>query len=194
MKSGPADTEHAAHELDRVLGLLRRDEPEDPHRVSLSLAKKAAAFFRMSRSSARIKFSRRNRRNSSRSSEVKPSASPASTSTWRDQLRSDCSEQPSSRASCGIGRPLERSKRTASARNSFEYGGVFGIDRHPLRPASRHSHQMSTKPGELHQTRPRAQSENLAEHASQRVLVAFDKAREGRVIGLALRRDHPKRD
>ena len=73
MKPGPADAQHPAHDRDRVLGLLRRDEPEDPHRVSLSLAKKAAAFFRMSRSSARIRFSRRNRRNSSRSSVVKPS-------------------------------------------------------------------------------------------------------------------------
>ena len=81
--------------------------PKIAHRVSLSLAKKAAAFFKMSRSSARIRFSRRSRRSSSRSSVVRPSASPSSTSTWRDQLRSDCSEQPSSRASCGIGRPLD---------------------------------------------------------------------------------------
>ena len=38
---------------------------------------------------------------------VRPSALPSSTSSWRAQLRSDCGEQPSSRASCGIGRPLE---------------------------------------------------------------------------------------
>src|SRR5215217_2220924 len=149
MKSRPADIEHAAHDRDRVLGLLRGDEPEDPHRVSLSLAKKAAAFFRMSRSSARIRFSRRSRRSSSRSSVVKPSALPSSTSTWRDQFRNDCSEHPSSRANCGIGRPLDLSNRTASARNSFEYGGVFGIDRHPLQRARWPSRQMSTKPGEL---------------------------------------------
>ena len=47
--------EHAAHHLDRVLGLLRRDEPEDHRRVSLScLAKKAAAFLRISRSSVSV--------------------------------------------------------------------------------------------------------------------------------------------
>ena len=33
-----------------MVGLLRRDEPEHAHRVSLSLAKKAAAFFKISRS------------------------------------------------------------------------------------------------------------------------------------------------
>ena len=73
--------EHAAHGLDRVLGLLRRDEPEDHRRVSLSLAKKAAAFLRISRSSASVRTSRRSRRSSSRSSEVKPSALPSSTSS-----------------------------------------------------------------------------------------------------------------
>ena len=51
VKARAADAEHAAHRLDRVLGLLRRDEPEDHRRVSLSLAKKAAAFLRISRSS-----------------------------------------------------------------------------------------------------------------------------------------------
>ena len=92
-----ADAEHAAHRLDRVLGLLRRDEPEDHRRVSLSLAKKAAAFLRISRSSVSVRTSRRKRRSSSRSSEVRPSAWPSSTSTCRDQLRSDCGEHPSSR-------------------------------------------------------------------------------------------------
>jgi len=32
--------------------------------------------------------------------------------------------------------------------NSFEYGAIFGINRHPSRP-SKLSRQMSTKPGEL---------------------------------------------
>src|SRR5215217_6094241 len=52
MKAGAADTEDAAHRLDGVLGLLRGDELEHHHRVLPSLAKKAAAFFKMSRSSA----------------------------------------------------------------------------------------------------------------------------------------------
>ena len=36
--------------------------------------------------------------------------------------------------------------RTASRRNSFEYGGVFGIDRHPLRPGQ------TAQPSDVHQT------------------------------------------
>src|SRR4051812_26097623 len=47
VKARAADAEHAAHRLDRVLGLPRRDEPEDHRRLSLSCrAKKAAAFSR----------------------------------------------------------------------------------------------------------------------------------------------------
>jgi hypothetical protein len=44
IKPGPANAEHAAQQRDRVLGLLRRDEPENHRPVSLSLAKKAAVF------------------------------------------------------------------------------------------------------------------------------------------------------
>ena len=45
------DAEHPAHQRDRVVGLLRGDEPIGiGHRPSLSRAKKAAAFFRISRS------------------------------------------------------------------------------------------------------------------------------------------------
>ena len=44
------------------------------------------------------------------------------------------------------------------------------------------------------QAGPRAQPEHRAEHARQRVLVALDEARDRRVIGLALRRDHPVGD
>jgi hypothetical protein len=85
-----------------VLGLLRRDEPEDHRRVSLScLAKKAAAFLKISRSSVSVLTSRRSRRSSSRSSEVRPSALPSSTSSWLAQFLSDCGEHPSSAASCG---------------------------------------------------------------------------------------------
>src|SRR4051794_40417585 len=45
---------------DRILGLFRRDEPIAAQRV-VSLAKKAAAFRRISRSSRRTRFSRRSR-------------------------------------------------------------------------------------------------------------------------------------
>jgi hypothetical protein len=43
MKARARDLEHVAQQRDRVTGLLRRDEPEDHRRLSLSLAKKAAA-------------------------------------------------------------------------------------------------------------------------------------------------------
>ena len=46
-------------------------------------------------------LSRRNRRNSSRSSLVSPSRSPASICAWPSQLRNDCGETPSSRAISG---------------------------------------------------------------------------------------------
>src|SRR3954451_7658700 len=156
VKARAADAQHAAHRLDRVLGPLRRDEPEDHRRVSLSFAKKAAAFLRISRSSVSVRTSRRSRRSSSRSSEVRPSALPSSTSTWRDQFLSDCGEHPSSVASCGIDRPLVLSSRTASRRNSSEYGGVDGMDIDPCCRARWLSDQVSTKPGELQSWFPRS--------------------------------------
>jgi hypothetical protein len=57
-----ADPEDAAHPADREAGLLRFDEAEG-HRLP-SFAKKAAAFFKMSRSCFRTAFSRRSRFNS----------------------------------------------------------------------------------------------------------------------------------
>ena len=57
-----ANTEDAAHPADRKAGLLRFDEAEG-HRLP-SFAKKAAAFFKMSRSCFRTAFSRRSRFNS----------------------------------------------------------------------------------------------------------------------------------
>ena len=45
-----ADTEQLATDGDRGAGLLRRDEPVDAHRVSVSFAKKAAARLSRSRS------------------------------------------------------------------------------------------------------------------------------------------------
>ena len=54
-----ADAEHAAQSMDRELRFRPIDERE-PHRLP-SRAKKAVAFFRMSRSCRRISFSRRSR-------------------------------------------------------------------------------------------------------------------------------------
>ena len=78
VKCLPTHAEHPAHQRDRVVGLLRGDEPVGiGHRPSLSRAKKAAAFFRISRSWRRVRFSRRRRPSSSRSSVVRPSRVPA---------------------------------------------------------------------------------------------------------------------
>src|SRR5215218_2189288 len=140
--------EYPAQSADRVAGLLRIDEPEDHRRVlSSCAARKAAAFFKISRSSARIRFSRRSRRNSSRSSLLRPSRRPSSMSIWRAQLRSDCGETPSSRASPGTDLPLRLSSSTASRRNCKGYGA--GMDTDPSRRTRRPSDQVSTKPGEL---------------------------------------------
>src|ERR1700735_3958330 len=67
------NTQHATQRRNAVLGLLRPDERES-HRFSL--AKKAAAFFNISRSSLRTRFSLRSRESSSRSSLVSAPAGP----------------------------------------------------------------------------------------------------------------------
>ena len=80
-----------------MLRLLRRDKPE-PHR--LCFAKKAAAFFRISRSSCRMRFSLRRRLSSSRSAVVSAPALPFSGSAraCSTQFRSDDSVRSRSRA------------------------------------------------------------------------------------------------
>ena len=89
-----------------------------------------------------------------RSSVRRASTSPASASTSRDQLRNDCFRRPGSRASCGIGRPLDRSNRTASARSSFEYGGaVASTDVVSARPVG--TAVGSPRTGELQGALPR---------------------------------------
>ncbi len=74
-ESPTRDPERSAQKRDRVIRPLRPDEAEALHRVSLPLAKKAAAFFRMSRSCSSVRTCRRRRRSSSRSSVVRPSRS-----------------------------------------------------------------------------------------------------------------------
>src|SRR5579864_2612632 len=96
---------------DGMLCLLRRDEGK-PHR--LCFAKKAAAFFRISRSSWTIRNSFRSRASSSRSAVVRPvlpcvrSARACST-----QFRSDDSVKPKSRAAAATVLPSSRTSRTA---------------------------------------------------------------------------------
>jgi hypothetical protein len=58
MKAGAVHSEHAAHHSNGKVGLLRGDEREQlAYRPSLSLAKKTAAFARISRSIRSFAFS-----------------------------------------------------------------------------------------------------------------------------------------
>jgi hypothetical protein len=127
-----------------VVGPLRVDEAEgrlDPDGFVVSDAKKAAAFFRISRSARSTRFSRSSCRNRSRSSlESGPLAASAagraaaasSICACRRQCRSVCADTPSSAAnSFGVRSPA-CSNRNACSRNSAGYGGlVFGMDSLP---------------------------------------------------------------
>ena len=70
----------------------------------------------ISRSVRRVRFSRRSRASSARSSLVRPSVVPASTRAWMTQRRSDSLAMPRSRATSRIEWPGCRARRTASAR------------------------------------------------------------------------------
>src|SRR5437773_1768547 len=87
-----------------------------------SLAKKAVAFFRMSRSIRSVFTSRRNCVSSARSSVVSGPLPlrPASTSAWTIQRRSAVSVRSSSRATVLTLFPLSRTTLIASALNSGE--------------------------------------------------------------------------
>src|SRR5581483_4984989 len=153
VEAGAGDAEHPAEQRDRVVGLLRRDEPEAAHRVSLSRAKKAAAFFRISRSCSSIRTLRRSSRSSARSSVVRPSRLPASTAACAVHTRSVSVEIPRSPATSFRERPLLRYSATASRRNSGGYGFLkfdpLGMADDPSCQAGRcrPSAQMSTKAG-----------------------------------------------
>src|SRR3989449_590815 len=139
--------ERAAEHPHREDGLLRGDEPESH---GFSFAKKAVAFFRMSRSIRSVRFSRRSRPSSSRSSVVSAPGAPrpASISACRTQLRSAVSVRSSSRATAPIAFPLSRTMRTACALNSF-------VNARRFRLAMTHSYrtfvrsEVSTKSGQV---------------------------------------------
>ena len=66
--------QHPAHRRHPVFGLIRLHEREDPPgAVSVSRTNQAAAFLSISRSSRGCRFSRHERRSSSRSAVVRPS-------------------------------------------------------------------------------------------------------------------------
>src|SRR3989441_7372626 len=139
--------ERAAEHPHREDGLLRGDEPESH---GCSFAKKAVAFFRMSRSIRSVRFSRRSRPSSSRSSVVSAPGvpRPASISACRTQLRSAVSVRSRSRATVRTDLPLSRTSRTASALNSF-------VNARRFRLAMTHSYrtfvrsEVSTKSGQV---------------------------------------------
>ena len=97
MKAGPADPEHAAHHGDGIVRLLRGDQRVRlAYRPSSSLAKKTAAFRKISRSIRNVAFSSRNRASSSRSSpDSPPGRSPREAFSSLSQLRNVTSEIPS---------------------------------------------------------------------------------------------------
>src|SRR5689334_7590892 len=152
----PGDPEHLAQRGYGEAGLLRRDEAE---LHSLSLAKKAVAFFRMSRSIRRRLFSRRSCASSSRSLVVSAPAGPrpASISACRTHRRSAVSVRSSSRAIAPILFPLSRTNRTVSALNSSENARRlrFSPIGHSYRTFVRF--EVSTKPGEGQSYQARAQ-------------------------------------
>jgi hypothetical protein len=118
VESAGADVERPTERADRVVGLLRSDERK-AH--SLYLAKKAVAFFRMSRSWRNCVTSRRNRRNSVRSSSVSGTAGSGRVAAI--QLRNAVGVIAKSRAIAGMDSMEVRARRTASALNSGLYVG-----------------------------------------------------------------------
>ena len=125
MKASPADAQHAAHHSDGIVRLLRGDQRVRlAYRPSSSLAKKTAAFRKISRSIRSFAFSSRSRASSSRSSpESPPGRSPRSAFSSFSQLRSVTSEIPNDLASLRCGWSPSRARRIASRRNSSGYGG-----------------------------------------------------------------------
>src|SRR5215208_2294138 len=113
-----ADAEHTAQAVDREFRFRPIDQRE-PHRLP-SRAKKAVAFFRMSRSCRRISFSRRSRFSSAVTSLSAAAGSTARRSRLRPTHRTSVdSPIPRSPAISRCVRPLVCARRTASSSNSF---------------------------------------------------------------------------
>src|SRR3954454_22976979 len=113
-----ADAEHAAQAVDGELRFRPINERE-PHRLP-SRAKKAVAFFRMSRSCRRISFSRRSRFSSAATSLSAVAGSTARPSRLQPIQRTSVdSPIPRSPAISRCVRPLVCARRTASSSNSL---------------------------------------------------------------------------
>src|SRR5215831_12538527 len=144
--AGLRHLQHSAHRRDVPNAGVRLDERES-HRASL--AKKAVAFFRISRSSRRRSFSARRRRFSS--SRVGTLGVPrACAVSCCPHCRRTPALMPKSRAICLTGLPLSTS-RTASRRNSSLY--FRGLPMNHLLPRKLlEAVEVSTKPGQVQQT------------------------------------------
>src|SRR5712692_11889844 len=119
VKSGPGDLEQLTRPRDRAWlpSLLRLDEREHAHRVSL--AKKAVARLRMSRSSRNTRFSRRSSASSASCSLVSPSPRPSSTSACFTHPRTAVSVRSRSRATLAAELPGWPTSATTSALNAL---------------------------------------------------------------------------
>ncbi len=84
------DAQQPAHPADFMTRLLAPDELDDGYRVECVFVAKEVATFRISRSSRKIRFSRRSRLGTCRSSMVMPSLRrPLSSASCLTQWRSD---------------------------------------------------------------------------------------------------------
>jgi transposase-like protein len=145
VKRTSRNLQQSAHHPDRVGGLVRLHEPEERFEVPLSVANQAAAFERISRSSLSLRFSRRNRDNSSRSGVVRPpSALPPSRCACLTHNEIDQAVGPNSFASNAGLRPL-RTKSTICRLNSGVYRTPFSA----ISNTSIANIGVSTKTGQL---------------------------------------------
>ena len=127
--------QHPADQHHRKFGLLC---PYESVSHCDSLAKKAVAFFNMSRSIRSCRFSRRSCDISSRSAVLKtlPPPRPASASLRDTQLRTADSVNPRSRATAAIPFPPSRTRQTTSALYSGVHARLFLVMGHLHRALS----------------------------------------------------------
>src|SRR5690606_32545638 len=124
---GAGHVQHPAQPDERVVRLLRMDQPVQRGHRSLSFTQKAVALFRISIVCCCSRSSLRSRRSSSRSALV---SSPGAPSPWpalarRYQPRRDSELMPSSRATAVTVFPEESTSAIASRLNSSVYRFVY---------------------------------------------------------------------
>src|SRR5215210_5380088 len=124
---GAGHVQDPAQQNDRIVRLLRVDEPAQLAHRSFSFTKKAVAFFRISIVCCCSRFSLRSRLSSSRSALVNSpdSPSPGAVLALRYQPRSDSELMPSSRATAVTVLPEESTSAIASRLNSSVYRFVY---------------------------------------------------------------------